>query len=59
MTRSLVGAVVAAATEAEAFTEAQPITAEERFVVVVTALPVEDMRLQDVAMDIAAMDIAR
>jgi hypothetical protein len=50
MMRSHVGAVAAATGEAAAITEVSPIGAG-RFMVVVTALPVEDTELQDAAMD--------
>jgi hypothetical protein len=58
MMLSHVGAV-AAATEVEAITEVPPISGVERFVVVVTALPVEDTELRDAAMDIVQYPAVR
>ena len=48
--RSHVGVVVAVTGVVEAFTEAPPMSGVERFVAVVTALPVGDMQLRDAAM---------
>jgi hypothetical protein len=58
MTLWHVGAV-AAATGVEAITEVPPISGVERFVVVVTALPVGDTELRDAAMDIVQYPAAR
>jgi hypothetical protein len=43
----------------EAITEMPPISGVERFMVVVTALPVEDTELRDAAMDIVQYPAAR
>jgi len=43
----------------EAITEVPPISGVERFMVVVTALPVEDTELRDAAMDIVQYPAAR
>jgi hypothetical protein len=51
--------VGAAATGVEAITEVPPISGVERFMVVVTALPVEDTELRDAAMDIVQYPAAR
>jgi hypothetical protein len=50
---------VAAATGVGAITEVPPISEVERFMEVVTALPVEDTELRDAAMDIVQYPAAR